>query len=196
MQLNAPDLFSNVVRLEVLEDRHLHTLREAGAIDAMWDWMPDIPKGLSFSNYADHVAECAASGDLVPFVIYRADDNAFAGVVAYEGISRIHRRLSINYFWHPETMRGTRVFPATQLLLIERAIAWGARRIEWALPSENTAALRAVESLGATREGQLRNYQRLADGRWSDIIVLSMLREEAEIAMRELARRITARDGT
>ena len=191
MQLSAPDLSNAIVRLEVLDETHLRDIRGSGAIEAMWDWMPDIPKGLSFSNYAEHVAECIARGDLVAFSIYRAGDGAFAGVAAYDQISRVHRRLRIDYFWHPEDLRGSPVFPATQLLLIERALAWGARRIEWMLSTENRPAIRAIARLGAREEGTLRSYLRLADGRWSDMTVLSMLHDEAELAVRELTRRIS-----
>lgn len=191
MQLNAPGLCNSVLRLEVFGDAHLDDLKTSGAIEAMWDWMPDIPKGLNLRNYADHVADAAARGDLVPFAIYRAADGAFAGVAAFDNISRVHRRLRINYFWHPEEMRGTLVFPATQMLLIERALAWGARRIGWMVSADNRPAIQALERLGAVHEGTLRSYQRMADGRWSDMAVLSLLRDEAEPAVREMARRLT-----
>ncbi|MEO0785635.1 MAG: hypothetical protein AAFY10_08030, partial [Pseudomonadota bacterium] len=46
--------------------------------------------------------------------------------------------------------------------------------------------VRAVKRLGAKEEGVLRSYYRLAGGGWADVVVLSMLREEAEMALQRL----------
>lgn len=152
----------------------------------MWAYMPDIPKGKSAAIYAAHIADEYSRGLTVPFTMFRKSDDAFAGVAAFETISKTHRRLRIANFWHPETMRGTGVFQASQGLLIRRALDWGVRRIEWSVAKDASAAVRAVKRLGAVEEGVLRSYYRLAGGGWADVVVLAMLREEAEMALQRL----------
>lgn len=186
MKLNAPDFANAAVRLEPFELSHIEHLKAAGAVEAMWNWMPDIPKGKSADAYAQFVLDQQKRGELLAFTMFRQSDDAFAGVAAYEMINRTHRRLRIANFWHPEEMRGAGIFQASQALLIERALDWGARRIGWTVPAEATSAIRALKRLGAVEEGVLRNYVRLAGGGWADIAILSVLRDEAEMALQRL----------
>lgn len=183
MTLDAAGLENAMVRFELFDERHVRMIGESSAVQHMWGSMPDIPSGTSFSAYADHTLKQRRKGLWVPFVIFRKSDNALAGVVAYETISRTHRRLRISHFWHPEEMRGSGLFPASQALLIERALAWGARRIAWLVPIHGQRAVQAVRSLGARDEGVLRSYSRLADGTFADMAVLSLLRDEAKAAL-------------
>ena len=183
MNLHAPNLENAYIRLEPFEKAHVEHLKAAKAVEAMWAWMPDIPKGKSADTYADYVVELQQSGETLAFTAFRQSDGAFAGVVNFELISRIHRRLRIANFWHPVEMRGTGVFQACQALLIQRAQDWGARRIGWMLPQDAAPAMKAVERLGARHEGVLRSYIRLAGGGWADVVILSMLRDEAKAAL-------------
>lgn len=186
MKLDAPNLENDAVRLELFEMPHLDFLKAAGAVEAMWKWMPDIPKGKSADTYAAHVIDLQKRGEIVAFAMFRQSDDAFAGVASFEMINRTHRRLRIANFWHPEVMRGAGIFQASQALLIQRALDWGARRIGWAVSADASSAIRAIKRLGATEEGVLRNYVRLAGGGWADIMVLSMLSDEAEMALQRL----------
>ncbi len=190
MALDDKGLENDWVRLAVFRPEHLNDLQASGAAEAMWAWMPTIPRGTNLRAYVEHVDILRKAGDSLPFAVYRTQDGRFAGLSGFEVINRTHRRLRIGMMWHPEEMRGGPVFPATQHLLVGRALEWGARRIDWLVPVEAVAACRAVEGLGALREGVLRSYLRMADGRWMDMVAYSMLREEAEAAHRALARRI------
>ena len=110
-------------------------------------------------------------------------------MTAYVQPVRIHRRVMIGYTWIDAQYRGRGVFQDVQCLLIKRAIMWGARRIGWHVEGRNTRAVRAIEALGAHYEGTLRNYARFTDGTWVDIVLLSMLREEAKEAVIRLEAR-------
>ena len=127
---------------------------------------------------------------MVPFKIYRKSDNAFAGTVGFVDVSRTHRRLRIGYLWHPEEMRGTIVGPATQLAMLERALASCILRVEYANAEGNERAIRFAEKLGARREGVLRNYARVATGTWADVVLLSLVDAEIEGAIAMLKDRV------
>ncbi|MEM1105706.1 MAG: GNAT family protein [Pseudomonadota bacterium] len=186
MHLSAKGLENALVRLEPFQLSDTQHLEAVGAVEAMWDFMPDIPRGKSASIYGAHVVDQAAQGLMVPFSVFRQSDGAFAGVASYESMNKTHRRLRISNFWHPEPMRGTGVFQACQALLIQRALDWGARRIAWIVAQDAAAAVRAVRRLGAEEEGVLRSYFRLAGGGWADVVILAMMREQAEMALQRL----------
>lgn len=196
MKLNAPNLQNDVVRLAPIEHSHREDLREAGSSQAMWDWMPVIATGTNFDAYFDYVLGRHERGETVGFAIFRQSDGGFAGVGGYCDIQRTHRRLRIDYLWVRDEMRGTAIGLATQYALIERALQARMRRIEFMISEENIPALKALERIGAVREGLFRNYQRLANGQWANMVALSLLETEAHVALRLLKDRITAHQQT
>jgi len=190
MDLDAPNLANNTVRLEPFGHEHRQALFDSGAVDAMWKWMPVIGAGTNYDAYYDHILKRQKIGDIVPFVIFRQSDNAFAGVAGFLDPNRTHRRVRIGYIWHPKDMRGAGIFAATQILMIQRALDWRAKRLEWHVSTKNDRALAACRRLGAREEGVMRSYQRMTDGDWADVTVFSMLRPEAQAAVKLLEDRI------
>lgn len=192
MKLDAPDIGNGVVRLSLLCEADRMPIADAGGVDAMWNWMPVIPTGTNYDSYFDFMMEMCRRGEVFPFTIRRVSDDAFVGVAGFMHISRTHRRLRIGYVWHPEEFRGTIIAPATQLAMLERAKASRIRRIEYHLASDNERAIQSVLKLGASKEGILRQYLRLADGGWADMAVLSLVDGEITAAISVLQDRVAA----
>lgn len=190
MKLDAPNLGNDVVRLSLLCEADRKPLADAGGVEAMWKWMPVIPTGTNYDSYFDFMLEMARRGEIYPFTIWRLSDDAFAGVIGFLNISRTHRRLRIGYVWHPEEFRGTAIAPASQLAMLERARGSRMRRIEYLLASDNERAIQAVLKMGATKEGMLRKYLRLADGGWADMVMLSLVDNEIDGAIAALKDRV------
>ncbi|MCA8902577.1 MAG: GNAT family N-acetyltransferase [Hyphomonas sp.] len=192
MKLEAPGLENEIVRLELLTEADRAAVEGTGVDEAMWTWMPVIPTGTNLNTYFDLAMHDWKAGTMVPFKIYRQEDGAFAGFVGYVAVSRTHRRLRIGWLWHPPEMRGTAVVPATQLLLIQRALDARIRRIEYAFPEENERAIRAMEKIGVRQEGVLRDYMRTAGGTWANVVVMSLVESEAKAAIALLEDRVRA----
>ena len=186
MDLHAPGLVNAVVRLEPMTEQHRDLLRASGAIEYMWLSMPAIQRGAGFDAYYDYMLRCARDDEAYAFAVFLAATGQFIGVTAFLQPSKMHRRVLISYTWLDESIRGRGVYRAVQHLMIKRALEWGARRIGWNVEARNDRAVKAIENLGAQREGVLRNYSRFADGTWVDIALLSMMREEAKDAVKRL----------
>ncbi len=176
MKLDAKHFGNDLVRLEPLTEEHKPLLENSSAVNSMWDWMPMIEGGIGFENYFATIQKQRKLDLVVPFVVLCTADDSFAGVAAFINPNKTHRRVRIGYVWHPETVRGRGIFRATQLAMLARAFDWGARRVEWIVDTRNTAAMRAVEALGAHQDGVMQEWQRLSDGSWSDVVMFSMLR--------------------
>ena len=186
MEFDAPDLGNEIVRLIPLNEGHKDVLLKADTSDAMWRWLPILASGTRFDSYFSKFIEQQKSGKMYGFIAERVSDGAFAGHTAFVDLSRTHRRVRIGFNWHPEEMRGTNIFPATQLVMIKRALECRALRIEWMIGERNERAVAAYERIGAKREGILRNYQRLADGSWANLVVFSLLAEESSEVIKRL----------
>ncbi|MCF6328647.1 MAG: GNAT family N-acetyltransferase [Henriciella sp.] len=190
MDLTASDLENSLVRLVPLSEDHREPLRETDAVDYMWASMPAIQRGAGFDAYYDFVLRHGKHNEILAFAVLDPASDKLLGVTAFLNPNRMHRRVEIGYTWINSAMHGKGMYRAIQSLLITRAVMWGARRIGWSIEARNKGAIRAVEALGATHEGVLRNYFRYADGTWVDIVLLSMLREEAKAAVQRLDARI------
>nr|WP_278913186.1 GNAT family protein [Deinococcus wulumuqiensis] len=88
--------------------------------------------------------------------------------------------------------QGTFANPEAKLLLLTRAFeVLGAGRVQFKVDSRNARSLRAVEKLGAVREGTLRQYQVRPDGYARDSVVFSVLSSEWAGVKAGLERRLT-----
>lgn len=192
MKLDAPGLEVANVRLDRVNEAHRDILAKSGAIEAMWSWMPLMDTGTSFNAYFDQTLQEARGGRMVPFAITRLTDGAFAGVVTYMNIVRLHRRLRIGYRWHPEEMRGGLVSAATSLALMQRAKDCRFQRIEFLVNIANKEAIAAVERFGAAREGVLRHYMRTSNGLWADVAAFSLIGPEIDRTIESLRQHVDA----
>ena len=195
MELNCPGLKNELIHLEALDDRFREHLRASDAVNSIWMSLPAIQRGAGFDAYYDHVLKQARVHELYGFAMLDPNDNdRFVGVTALLYPNKMHRRVRIGYTWIEPHLRGKGVYAATQSLLIQRALDWGAKRIEWLVENRNDRAIRAIKALGAQQEGVLREYEKFADGEWVDVAVLSMLRDEAKDAIRKLEQIVAASD--
>ena len=193
MELSAPGLENELIKLEPLSERFRENLRSSGAIEYMWLSLPAIQRGAGFDAYFDHVLKQGESGEVNGFAMLDPNDQGrFVGVTALINPNKMHRRVRLGYTWLEPHLRGRGVYAAIQKLLIERALDWGAKRIEWYVEERNGRAVRAIQSIGAIKEGVLREYEKFADGEWVDVAVLSMLHDEAKGAVHRLEKMMAA----
>lgn len=188
MDLSAPGLENDLICIEPLDERFREHLRASEAVHSIWQSLPAIQRGAGFDAYYDHVLKSGERGDLFGFALLDPNDHRrFVGVTALISPNKMHRRVRLGYTWLEPHLRGRGIYAAIQKLLIERALDWGAKRIEWYVEDRNERAIRAIQSIGAMKEGILREYEKFADGEWVDVAVLSMVRDEGKEALRRLS---------
>jgi len=186
MELGDPGLENVLVRMEPLGSEHRETLHASGAVDAMWKWMPVMSTGTNYDSYFDHTLLSDKLGNSTTFAVFSAVTGDFLGVAAFLDPNRTHRRIQIANLWLVPDARGKGIFSAVQALMIQRALDWGARRIVWLADERNDASKGALRKLGAIEEGLAREYQRMSDGHWANMVVFSLLRPEAKATVERL----------
>ena len=178
MRLEARGMANERLCFELFTAEHAQLMRTHEAADSMWKWMPACEGGASLDGHVTAVLAAQRRGEVIPFIIRLTGTGEFAGCAAFKSPNRTHRCVQIGYVWHPARLRGTGVFREAQVIMLDRAFGWGAKRVEWSADTRNTQAISAIERLGASRDGVLRQSQRLLDGSWSDVAVYSMLRAD------------------
>jgi ribosomal-protein-alanine N-acetyltransferase len=171
-------LVGPTLRLEPLTVAHARPLFRH-AWPEVFRWFSDFPRDgsyVAFEAYVDRVLLQPASLD---FVIFLQKTGEPIGCTGYLDIRLPHHGLEIGRTWIATSHQGTRVNPESKYLLLRHAFEeLDALRVQFKTDLNNLHSQRAIEKLGARREGVLRNYQQRANGKMRDTVMYSIIAEE------------------
>lgn len=168
---------------------HLEPLRMDHAADLWRHYNPEIfrhtldfPEDASFAAFEGWLGRCIAAPASLDFVIRLGrpgTEGEPIGCTAYLEIRPPHRGLEIGRTWIAHAWQGTRVNPESKYLLLRHAFdTLGALRVQFKTDLNNVPSQRAIEKLGARREGVLRRYQVRTNGLPRDTVIYSVIAEE------------------
>jgi RimJ/RimL family protein N-acetyltransferase len=167
MKIVPLTLTGRFVRLEPLSEDHVPGLTAVGIDEEIWGMMPYGPMRAEedIRRWVRLVLGRAAEGTDVPFTVIHLDSGRVAGATRYMEIRPEHRGLEIGGTWYGAEFRRTAVNTECKYLLLRHAFE-GLRciRVQLKTDSRNVRSQRAIERIGATREGILRNHMILPDG--------------------------------
>jgi RimJ/RimL family protein N-acetyltransferase len=103
-------------------------------------------------------------------------------------------RLEIGYTWYAQSRQRSHVNASAKLLLMTHAFeTLGAKLVGWRTDNFNFASQRAIERLGARKDGVLRHHAVRRDGTIRDTVMYSMSAGEWPEAKAELQWRLARR---
>jgi len=165
------------VSLEPLTRDHVQAMAEAAADgDSGSLWFTFAPGPDTAEAWVDRMLGIQAGDEGVTYVVRLLDDGRVVGSSSLFNVDAPNRRLEIGYTWYSESARRTGVNSETKLLMLGQAFdTLGCVAVEFRTHFFNAASRRAIERLGAKRDGVLRSHQLLADGSRRDTVVYSIL---------------------
>lgn len=168
-------LEGRTVHLVPLTSEHaqaLHPLAEPEVLAPLID-RPLDPGFEAFAAYLRRLVEAPAS---LAFAIVLATTGEPAGTTSLMDLRPRDAGIEIGRTWIARAHQGTAVNPESKYLLLRHAFeALGLERVQLKTDLLNQRSQRAIEKLGAVREGVLRRYQRRADGTLRDTVVYSVI---------------------
>lgn len=115
--------------------------------------------------------------DQLPFVVEVGGE--LAGSTRYGDIRAPHGGLEIGWTWLHPRWHGSGVNRRMKRLLLAHAFGpLGMERVQLKTDLLNARSQRAIEGLGAVREGVLRRHMRRPDGTMRDTVMYSVTRED------------------
>ncbi len=143
--------------------------------EAMWSGM-STPLPTDDDAMATHVRNLVEQPGALAFAVNL--DGRFVGrTTFYDLVPGV--RVEIGNTIYARDVWGTRVNPATKLLLFSHAFdELGVTRVALRCDHRNSRSHRAIAGLGARFEGTLRSFRRAADGSVADVDYFSVLHEE------------------
>jgi RimJ/RimL family protein N-acetyltransferase len=168
------------VRLEPLEPRHLEGLAAAGAEDPdVFRYMTMYPISAGWETWYAEAMAGQATGRYLPWATVRAADGRPIGSTRFGDIEPAHGRVEIGWTWLGRSYQRTAANTEAKYLQLRYAFDdLGANRVAFKTDLRNERAQRALERIGAVREGVLRQHVRLPDGYVRDSVYYSILASE------------------
>lgn len=109
----------------------------------------------------------------LPFAIRLGDE--LVGTTRYADFINSLPACEIGWTWLDQRQHGSGLNTSIKYLMLKHAFEnWRMVRVQLKTAASNLRSQRAIEKLGAEREGLLRNHRRLADGRLDDTVLYSI----------------------
>jgi len=178
------------VRLEPLDDRHRDDLLAAAGEDpATWRYMSsDLSVGPD--AWAAYLAD-AQRPEYVAWATVERSTGAAIGSTRFGDIAPEHERVEIGWTWIAPSRQRSAVNTEAKLLQLTYAFdTLGAGRVALKTDLRNERSQRAIERLGAVREGVLRRHFRLPNGHVRDTVYYSIVSDEWPAAKARLEERL------
>ena len=184
------------VRLEPLGLQHVEGLKRAAADGELWKIrVTSVPDPDDTQGYIERALQGYAEGHRLAFaVIDLAAGGEVIGSSSYHDIVPAVERLEIGYTWYAKSRQRTHINASAKLLLMTHAFeTLGAKLVGWRTDNFNFASQRAIERLGARKDGVLRHHAVRRDGTIRDTVMYSMTAGEWPEARAELQARLARR---
>ncbi len=182
------------VRLEPLGLQHVDGLKRAAADGELWKIrVTSVPEPDDTRGYIERALQGFAEGHRLAFAVIDAASGEVIGSSSYHDIVPAVERLEIGYTWYAKTRQRTHVNASAKLLLMTHAFeGLGAKLVGWRTDNFNFASQRAIERLGARRDGTIRHHALRRDGSVRDTVMYSMTAGEWPEARAQLRWRLAS----
>ncbi|HEY0822421.1 MAG TPA: GNAT family protein [Ramlibacter sp.] len=169
-------LCAAALRLEPMTAGHAAALEAAARDGELWNLrVTSVPAPGEAAAYVAAALKGHADGHMLPFVVVDAASGGIIGSTRYHDIVPAVERLEIGYTWYGRSWQRTHVNTTCKLLLMTHAFeTLGAQLVGWRTDNYNFASQRAIERLGARKDGVLRHHALRRDGTVRDTVMYSL----------------------
>jgi N-acetyltransferase len=183
----------NGIRLEPLTRDHHDGLAAAAADGELWNlWFTAVPFPGKTGAYIDDALKGQEAGHMLPWVVRDMATGAIVGTTRYHDIVPAVDRVEIGHTWYARRCQKTHVNTTCKLMLLAYAFdAVGCKVVGLRTDNFNFVSQRAIEALGAKKDGVIRHHQARKDGTARDSVMYSILAHEWPDVKRHLELRLS-----
>jgi len=180
------------IRLEPLSPDHGAHLAEAVRDGELWKlWFTAVPEPDGVSAYIQSALEGQGRGQMLPWAVREMESGRLIGSTRYHDILAEIGRVEIGYTWYAASRQRSKVNSLCKLMLMTHAFETvGCGVVGLRTDNFNFRSQRAIESLGARKDGVIRNFRRRKDGSIGDTVMYSILAQEWPAVKRHLEFRL------
>ena len=183
------------IRLEPLTDEHHDGLAAAATDGRLWElWFTSVPAPDGVRGYIAEALDGQKLGHMLPWAVRELESGTIIGSTRYHDIVPRIDRVEIGYTWYAQSRQRTHVNTTCKLLLLDHAFeTLGCKVVGLRTDNFNFRSQRAIEALGAKRDGVMRHHVARRDGTVRDSVMYSILASEWPDVRRHLELRLRPR---
>ena len=180
------------VRLEPMSREHEKDLAAAAQDGKLWElWFTSVPAPGETAGYVDAALQGQEDGHMLPWVVRQSASGKIVGSTRYHDIIAAADRVEIGYTWYAKRVQRSHVNTACKLLLFTHGFeALKCKVVGLRTDNFNFASRRAIEALGAKKDGVIRHHWPRRDGTVRDTVMYSVLAAEWPDVKRHLETRL------
>ncbi len=168
------------VRLEPLDPKHFEALNEIAQHKELWAFTSaKVNSKEDFERYFNEALTEKRNKQSYPFAVFDKKYNCYGGCTRFANISLPNKRIEIGWTWYHPTLQRTGLNRNCKFLLLSFGFETaGLNRIELKTSHFNLKSQKAMEQIGAVKEGILRNHMINEDGTVRDTVYYSFIKED------------------
>ena len=151
-------------------------LQSAAADGELWNLrITSVPEPENTRKYIEDALAMREAGNRFAFAVTETATGQVLGCSSYHDIVPAIKRVEIGWTWYAKRCQRTHVNTVAKLLLLTHAFeTLGCHVVGWRTDNFNFASQRAIERLGAKKDGVIRGHALRRDGTIRDTVMYSM----------------------
>lgn len=168
------------MRLEPLALDHAPALAKAASDGRLWELgFTSVPSPGGETAYIQIALDGLRDGHMLPWAIRDLSTGDIVGSTRYHDIMAAIDRVEIGYTWYARRCQRSHVNTSCKLLLLRHGFdTLGCQVVGLRTDILNLVSQRAIEKLGANRDGVIRHHGARRDGSVRDTVMFSILLDE------------------
>jgi RimJ/RimL family protein N-acetyltransferase len=185
------------IRLEPMTPAHRDAIAAAASDGELWKlWYTSVPEPDQVGAYIADALAGQSAGTRLPWVVRELTGGAIIGCTSFHDIIAASDRVEIGWTWYGASWQRSRVNTVCKLLLFTHAFdTLGCKVVGLRTDNFNFQSQRAIEALGAKKDGVIRHHMTRRDGTARDTVIYSVLVEEWRDVRRNLEARLQRHAG-
>ena len=181
------------IRLEPLSAAHEAGIAAAAADGALWNLrFTGVPEPTETRAWIAAAQAGRESGIRQAFAVIDVAAGAVIGSTSFHDMVAAIKRVEIGHTWYAKSRQRSNVNTLCKLMLMQHAFeTLGCAVVGWRVSHMNFPSQRAVERLGAKRDGVLRHHAAIRDGMVRDTVMYSLLTAEWPAVKEKLEAKIS-----
>jgi N-acetyltransferase len=168
------------IRLVPLDLSHEAGLAAAAADGELWNIrVTSVPEPDQTRKYIEDALQMRSEGKRMAFAVTDEATGTVLGSTSYHDILPAVKRVEIGYTWYAKRCQRTHVNTTCKLLMLSHAFdTLACNVVGWRTDNFNHASQRAIERLGARKDGVIRGHALRRDGTIRDTVMYSLVAGE------------------
>ncbi len=172
-------LIGEKVKIVPMEKKHVQGLYEIAVEQDVWNHLPENVQTINdMQSFVEKALEGKESKKEFPFVVLSHNEQII-GSTRFLDISNTNKSLEIGWTWYSPSVWGTNTNTECKYLLLKHCFeTMNLIRIQFKTDEQNIRSQKAIEKLGAVKEGILRNHMVRANGTYRNSVYYSIIDSE------------------